>query len=54
MTFSPADDLGGCYGAIQSSDGLGVNIYGDVALKAAYVVFRGGDSPELGFASKAQ
>ena len=53
INFSPVDNQGSCYGAIQSSDGLGVNIYGDVALKAAYVIFKGGDSPELGFAEKA-
>ena len=53
MNFAPAEmGMGSCYGALQSSDGFGVNIYGDVALKAAYVVFKGGDTPELGVASK--
>lgn len=41
-----------CFGGLQSSDDVGINIFGDVALKAAFVVFEGSDSPRLGFASK--
>lgn len=41
-----------CYGGLQSSSGIGINIYGDVALKAAYVVFNGATTPTLGFATK--
>ncbi|KAJ4389554.1 hypothetical protein N0V93_007024 [Gnomoniopsis smithogilvyi] len=41
-----------CFGGIQSSADIGVNIFGDVALKAAFVVFEGSDSPRLGWASK--
>lgn len=43
-----------CFGGIQSSAGIGINIFGDVALKAAFVVFDGTSStaPRLGWASK--
>lgn len=41
-----------CFGGIQSSAGLGINIFGDVALKAAFVVFDGRSSPRLGWATK--
>jgi len=42
-----------CFGGIQSSSGIGINIFGDVALKAAFVVFNGASTPTLGWASKA-
>lgn len=41
-----------CFGGLQSSAAIGVNIWGDVALKAAFVVFDGSSTPRLGFASK--
>ncbi|KAK4198684.1 pepsin precursor [Triangularia verruculosa] len=41
-----------CYGGLQSSSGLGINIFGDVALKAAFVVFSGTNPPRIGFAPK--
>ncbi len=41
-----------CFGGLQSSADIGINIYGDVALKAAFVVFNGGSSPQLGWAAK--
>jgi hypothetical protein len=41
-----------CFGGLQDSSGVGINIFGDVALKATFVVFEGGDSPRLGWASK--
>lgn len=34
-----AKQNGVCFGGLQSSNGVGTNIFGDVALKAAYVVF---------------
>ncbi|KAK3387890.1 aspartic-type endopeptidase-like protein [Podospora didyma] len=42
-----------CFGGIQSSSGLGINIWGDVALKSAFVVFDGSTPPTLGWAAKA-
>ena len=40
-----------CLGGIQSSKSIGINIYGDVFLKAAYVVFDAtAGAPKLGFA----
>lgn len=41
-----------CFGGMQSSSGVGINIFGDVALKAAFVIFNGGSPPTLGWASK--
>lgn len=43
-----------CYGSLQSSSGLSVNIFGSMGLKSQYVVFsKAGSSPTLGFAAKA-
>ncbi|PSR81611.1 aspartic peptidase domain-containing protein [Coniella lustricola] len=41
-----------CYGGLQSDSGIGISIFGDVALKAALVVFDSGNS-RLGWAAKA-
>ncbi|KAK0752431.1 aspartic proteinase [Schizothecium vesticola] len=41
-----------CFGGLQSSGGLGVNIFGDAALKAAFVVFEAGEVPRIGWAGK--
>ncbi|KAI8627616.1 secreted aspartic proteinase precursor [Xylariaceae sp. FL1651] len=41
-----------CFGGLQSSSGIGINIFGDVALKAAYVVFDA-SGPRIGWASKS-
>ncbi|KAK1251278.1 hypothetical protein MKX07_005833 [Trichoderma sp. CBMAI-0711] len=40
-----------CFGGLQSSSGIGINIFGDVALKAALVVFDLGNE-RLGWAQK--
>lgn len=42
-----------CFGGLQSSSGIGVNIWGDVALKAAFVVFNGEEPPTIGWANKS-
>lgn len=42
-----------CFGGLQDSSDIGINIFGDVALKAAFVVFDGSSTPRLGWASKA-
>lgn len=41
-----------CFGGLQDSSDIGINIFGDVALKSAFVVFNGGSSPTLGWATK--
>ncbi len=41
-----------CFGGLQSSNGVGINIWGDVALKVAFVVFNGGTPPTIGWAAK--
>ncbi|EEU37987.1 uncharacterized protein NECHADRAFT_47960 [Fusarium vanettenii 77-13-4] len=40
-----------CYGSLQPSDSIGINIFGDIALKAAFVVFDGGQK-RIGWARK--
>ncbi|KYK56105.1 secreted aspartic proteinase precursor [Drechmeria coniospora] len=52
LSYAPTDGSGKtCFGAMQSSDEIGISIFGDVALKAAFVVFDGGNM-QLGWASK--
>lgn len=53
VTYAPVDESGTtCFGGIQSSAGIGFNIFGDIFLKSQFVVFQGGNSPRLGFAAK--
>ncbi|KAI1437886.1 microbial aspartic proteinase [Xylaria sp. CBS 124048] len=54
MAYAPIDESGeSCFGGLQSNTGIGLSIYGDIALKAAFVVFDKSErSPRLGFASK--
>ncbi|KAK4236962.1 aspartic peptidase domain-containing protein [Achaetomium macrosporum] len=52
INFEPVDETGEtCFGGIQSSGDIGINIFGDVALKSAFVVFDGGNN-RLGWATK--
>jgi Eukaryotic aspartyl protease len=53
-TYLCYKDLGDgtCYGGIQSSSGIGQNIFGDIVLKAAYVVFDFGNT-QIGWAGKS-
>lgn len=50
MNYAPVS-TSTCFGGLQSSSGIGINIFGDVALKAAFVVFDGA-SNRLGWAAK--
>ncbi|KAH7066915.1 aspartic peptidase domain-containing protein [Paraphoma chrysanthemicola] len=42
-----------CFGGIQTDDGIGFSIFGDIFLKSKYIVHEGGDSPRIGFAQQA-
>jgi len=55
INYAPIDSTGRtCFGGIQSSDGIGFNIFGDVFLKAVYVIFdQSQSSPRLGFAAQS-
>ncbi|GAP88009.2 putative secreted aspartic proteinase precursor [Rosellinia necatrix] len=54
INYAPADESGQtCFGGIQSSTDIGISIYGDIALKAAFVVFdQTQGAPRLGWATK--
>jgi len=52
LNYAPVNDYY-CYGGIQSNQGRGLQIYGDLLFRSAFVVFYGGDSNlGLGFAAK--
>ncbi|KAM5349850.1 hypothetical protein ACJ41O_006355 [Fusarium nematophilum] len=52
MNYAPVSEGSStCLGGLQPSDDIGVNIFGDIALKAAFVVFDGGNK-RLGWAKK--
>ncbi|KAK0719244.1 secreted aspartic proteinase precursor [Lasiosphaeris hirsuta] len=52
MSYAPVDSQGqNCFGGLQTDDGIGFSIFGDVFLKAAFVVFDAGKE-RLGLAAK--
>ncbi|KUI70388.1 Endothiapepsin [Cytospora mali] len=52
INYSPVDKTNSsCYGGIQGDSSIGFAIFGDVALKAAFVVFDG-EKSQLGWATK--
>lgn len=53
MNYAPASESGSCFGGLQSNSGIGQSIFGDVFLKAQFVVFDdAAGGPQLGFAAK--
>lgn len=50
FNYAPVDGTT-CFGGLQSSGDIGINIFGDVFLKSQFVVFLN-DGPQLGFAAK--
>jgi len=55
VNYAPLDDgTGACFGGIQTDDGIGFSIFGDIFLKSKYIVHEMGSSgPRLGFAQQA-
>jgi hypothetical protein len=55
MAFEPlTTGSATCFGGLQTNAGIGFSIFGDIALKAAYVIFENsGATPRLGWANKA-
>ena len=51
LNYAPNGD-GTCFGALQSSDGIGFNILGDAFLKSQFVVWNFG-VPQIGFAAQS-
>lgn len=49
--LSFTNNVTACYGSLQSSDNIGFNVYGDVFIKAVFVIFEM-TGPRLGFANK--
>lgn len=53
MNYAPlGDGSSNCFGGLQPSEDIGINIFGDIALKAGFVVFDGGNT-QLGWATKS-
>ncbi|OAL44356.1 aspartic protease PEP1 [Pyrenochaeta sp. DS3sAY3a] len=41
-----------CFGGIQTNDGIGFSIFGDIFLKSKYVIHEAGSTPRIGFAQQ--
>ncbi|KAH7134553.1 aspartic peptidase domain-containing protein [Dactylonectria estremocensis] len=53
LNYSPiSEGSSTCFGGLQPSEDIGINIFGDIALKAGFVVFDGGNT-RLGWATKS-
>ncbi|RAR11873.1 acid protease [Stemphylium lycopersici] len=53
INYAPIGD-GTCFGGIQTDEGIGFSIFGDIFLKSKYVIHEMGNSgPRLGFAQQA-
>lgn len=57
MNYGPvyynSNGQGTCFGGLQSSSGMGINILGDIFIKSQFIVFSHPSSgPQLGFAAK--
>jgi len=51
INYAPADNTGRtCFGGVQTSDGIGFNIFGDIFLKSQFVVWDKGQT-RIGFAT---
>jgi hypothetical protein len=55
INYAPiTDGSSTCFGGIQDSSDVGINIFGDIFLKSKYIVHKmSGNSPQLGFAQQA-
>lgn len=42
-----------CFGGIQTDDGIGFSIFGDIFLKSKYIIHEAGSTPRIGFAQQA-
>lgn len=53
LNYGPAEaGSSTCFGGIQLNLAVGTSIFGDVALKSAFVVFNGASKPTIGWANK--
>jgi len=51
INYAPVS-AGSCFGGIQTNEGLGISILGDIFLKSKYVIHEMGSRPRLGFAQQ--
>jgi hypothetical protein len=52
INYAPVGD-GTCFGGMQTNEGIGMSIFGDIFLKSKYIVHEMGSTPRLGFAQQA-